>query len=199
MKKRKLCALFLLLSLFLSGCTNNGESLTLHDLTNHTLLITKDGKLQEGIVENFDKSYYDKKELKEYIEKEIAAYNAVNGKKSVTNVSLSIKSKKAKVILNFKDMNTFAKFNDITASYLKPEEAKMKDNMPDQYVSAKDSSLVDKDTALKGQDYKVLILSDTYNVVVSGKILYYYNAALLNTKSVQTLKDDNYSVIVYEP
>lgn len=199
MRKTRLCAIFLFGSLFLASCNNKDDSLTISDLTRNTLLINAEGNLQEGIVEDFNKSYYEKTNLEEYIEDQIEDYNLVNGKNSVKKVSLSINSKKAKLILKYKDFKDYVKFNDTTASYLTATQAKESNLLPEQYIDAKDSAQVDKDTALKGDNYKVLIISDPYNVEVSGKVLYYYNAALLNSKTVQALEDDDYSVIIYEP
>ncbi|BCN32310.1 hypothetical protein [Anaeromicropila herbilytica] len=199
MRQRKLCAVFLLLSLVFTGCNSNGESLSVGELKENTLLVYKEGNLQEGIVEDFDKSYYNQSTLEKYIEKEIEDYNTKAGKKVIKKKSYVVKGKEVKLILSYKDFKSYSKFNNITADYLTPEKARENKKIPELLVDAGDSSLVKKVAALKGDGYRVLILSDEYHVTVSGRILYYSNAALLNGKSVQTLDEEKYSVVVYKP
>ena len=57
------------------GCDNKVGDIAL-EKGQTAIHISKDGKVQYGVAESFDKDYYDKKELKSTVENEVDEFNS---------------------------------------------------------------------------------------------------------------------------
>lgn len=84
-----------------------------------TLLVKQDGTVQSAIVENFDKDYYNKDELKNFMEEQIQDFNGKNGADSVVLKENDVKDGKAVAIFNYKDMDSYIGFYKYYAPYAK--------------------------------------------------------------------------------
>lgn len=120
MQKRRIvkaAALSLFLGLLmLSGC---GAGQVSH------VTLEKDGTVSALIVENFDKSYYDKEELQQMILEEAASYNRSAGTAAISVDKVSVEDGVAKVKLTYETAADYAAFNDgvfFTGSVQEAEE-----------------------------------------------------------------------------
>lgn len=185
MKKIVLNIFFFLCLFVFIGCGKQKEELKAGEVKENTLLIQEDGSVQFCVVEEFEKDYYKKDELKDFIDKEIAKYNNEVGEKKVAVDSLEVKDNTASVVFGFQSIEDYAQFNQVKASIMTIEEAKQIDNIPNVFIGASESeSSVEKETALeKGT---VVIVNEELNVKVSGNIKYYSSGILLNDNTLQT-------------
>jgi hypothetical protein len=180
MKKLKLFTLFLAFLFVLTGCKNADTSLIAGKIKTNTILIKDNGQVQAAIVDNFDKDYYDKEELKNYIDTEIKVYNDLAGENTVKLNSFKIKYKVVNLILSYKNMEQYAKFNGVDAQLMTVEEAESKGLLPFTFINANNNETVYKKKILEKGKYKVIILNEKYDVKVVGNIKYYSNVNLSN-------------------
>lgn len=197
MKKITLCFILIMSTMLLTSCNNTKAFLTASDIKVNTILVNKDGTVETGIVEDFDKEYYSEKDLETFIENQIKDYNTLAGKNCVKKNHFEIKNNKAKAILSYKNIEDYRKFNRVDAFLFTAKEAKRSNLIPKTFIEASEGKTVDMDVALSSNKYKVFIISEPCDIIVYGKVLYYSNAVLLNSKSVQST-DNNYSVVVFK-
>lgn len=138
-----------------------------------TLYIDKKGKLTEAIVEGWDTSLYNEKDLEKYIDKEIDAYEASNKDSSVKLKKFKVEDKKIRVIITYDSIKSYSQFNKVTAfdgtikqaqeqGYLFEGEFVSTDGKPSITVEQLDGS----------SDYYAVILSEKQEVFTDFKILY---------------------------
>lgn len=197
MKKWKLYACLVISTLALTGCFNSELDLKAEQLEKNTLSIKRSGEVYSGIVETFDKSYYNKEELEQYLNDVIENYNSLNGEDMVSMDSFSVADKNAKVVFKYKSMEDYKALNEVEAEYFTVEEATEKGIFPGKLKSIKDDTDVAKKTVEENSDYHVLVLNEEYDVKLSGKIHYYVNCTVYNNKSVHTSPEKT-SIIVYK-
>lgn len=84
------------------------------------LIITEDGTVREVLVEDFDKDYFDIKELETFVKDEASTYNQKHseikpGPVTVTNVNLlnpEGEVRRAKVEMTYQSCHTYADYNE---------------------------------------------------------------------------------------
>lgn len=197
MKKWRLFALLIMCICLLAGCKKAYTTLSGNVETN-TILVKEDGKVQTAIVEDFDKEYYDQDTLKAFIEATVSDFNTLTGENTVKVGSLKINDEVAKVLFTYKDMDTYASFNDVEAKFMTVEEADANNLLPETFYDVKGTEEVSKSKILEKGKYKVIVLNEEYDVVVDGKIKYYSGAVPINSKTVQTTGKET-SIIVFKP
>lgn len=196
MKKKGLVC-FLLTCLFMTGCSHN-PGLKAESLTADTLYIGRDGSIVCGIVEDFDKEYYVKEELESFIEEEIEDYNSQSGKDRIKLSSLAIEEKEqARMVIRYAGIEDYAKVNKTEASLLTFAEAKAQGLLPDTVKNMADGS----DTSLRDVEAedksKVAIITEEYDVILDGTVLYYQNCAAKSAESVHTSGTET-SIIIFK-
>lgn len=198
MKKTKLFALFVLCIFIFAGCNKSNATLSLGEIERNTLFITEDGNVQTAVVEDFDKDYYEEEALKEFIDTTVEEYNQSAGEDAIQINSVRIKDKIAGIVLTYKDVDTYALFNEVDAKFMTVEEAGKQGLLPEVFYNSKGSEKISSSEVMENGNYKVIILNEKYDVAVNGKIKYYSGALPLNSKTVQTTGED-VSVIVFKP
>jgi hypothetical protein len=198
MKKLKLFTLVFIFLFILVGCKNAYSSLKLDNIKTSTILVKGNGEVQAAVVEKFNKSYYDKDDLKNYINTEIKLFNDFAGSNVVKLGKFQVKDNVSSLLITYKNMEQYAKFNHIDAQYMTVEEAESKSLLPFTFKNAKNNEDIGKDKVLEKEKYKVLILNEKYDVKVDGKIKYYSNAEPLNSEMVHT-SGKKTSVIIFKP
>ncbi|ROR26325.1 hypothetical protein EDD66_10847 [Mobilisporobacter senegalensis] len=195
--KRYVLYILLMISLFILTSCNGNENLAADDIKVNTVLIKGNGGIQSAMVGDFDKSYYSEEEFKNFVDEEISEYNQTKTKDAVSMKFFEIKDNIARVILNFSNIENYALFNNVGAEYITTREAMDHENIPDEFVSAKDGTKVSKEEALIDEKCRVIILSEPLDIRVEGKVKYYANSVLLNDKAVQST--EGISVVVIKP
>lgn len=170
MKKYISLGMILLLCLgILTGCTKD------YIVDQSTVFVTKKDKIVSTDVEEFDTDKYSEKEFKQYIKDAVSEYNDKNGKKSVVFKKLKVKDKKATLIMEYKTVEDYVKFNGYELFVGTVDEAQKKGYaFEGEFAVLNDgkAALCENTNFLKDKDNKVVIIKHGVNVKVSGDVLY---------------------------
>lgn len=196
MRYIKTGVLLLLCSVLLAGC-GSSKNLSLSKCTDTTILIHKDGSVDQVIVETFDESYYDEEELKNFINTQVEFYNNQNEGHKIKASSLKEKRKNMKIKLEYDSLESYSAFNSVTADTFGVEKASEIQIIPDTFVSVSDSKTVDSSEIVGNSQYKILYINDACNIQMEGEMKYYSGAVVLNNTTLQTTSGEP-AVIVYE-
>lgn len=181
----------------ITGC-KKGASMKLSDLNESTILLLGNGKVQGASVEEFDKSYYDKDELKDFVKNDIDTFNAKDGNEEAVKLEeFNVSDKTAKVLLSYKDIAEYNEYNSSDIQVLTMEEAVEKNVLPDTLLDVLNSSEVSKADVSANADYMVAIANELIDIQTEGKIKYYSNVMLMNEQTAQSMEGKT-SIIVYE-
>lgn len=181
----------------ITGC-KKGTSLKLSDVNESTILLLGSGGVQSASVEEFDKSYYDKDELKDFIKEDIAAFNSEDGNKDAVKLEdFNVSDNIAKVLLTYKDIDLYNEYNSSDIQVLTMEEAVEQDIFPDTLKDVIDSSDVAKADVTENSEYMVVVANEVMDIKTEGKIKYYSEAMLLNEQTAQSVEGKE-TIIVYE-
>lgn len=197
--KIKVAVLLLAIGLLgLTGCNKDSQTLDQDNVKENTTMIKSDGTMLSFIVEDFEKDYYDKDELKSYIEENVQNYTKKAGADAVALDSLDVSSQMAIAKFTFKTVTDYAAFNEITCEILTKDEALADERISDTVYSIDKSETVDLKTALEKGNYKVLLMDMAdENIKVEGKIAYYTNGTLVDKDTIKT-GSEGVTVVIYE-
>lgn len=199
MKKLAICTIVVLLILGTAGCSGKVKHINVKDVTVSTMLARANGELQVATIEDFEKSYYKLSELQEYIGKEVASYNKSAGAESITVDSIEKLDNKAVMLLTYKGMKDYATFNKVTAAYFNGGVKDRTLNLPTTLINSKNKSLASTEEVLQNEKYKILVLTEPYNIIVNGSIKFYSeNVTPIDDNEVQGAAE-GMTVIVYKP
>lgn len=184
MKKMFLCTALLLVTL--AGCTKEDLTLTSDKVSANTFLAKSTGELQVATVEDFDKDYYNLKELEDFVTTQIDAYNAKEGNKKITVNDVQKRDDKAIMILTYSGMEAYANFNEVTAAYFTGGISNIPMDLPSTLINTKNDSLASTEEILQNDKYKILVLNEPYTILVDGKVKYYSeNATFVDDNTIQ--------------
>ncbi len=199
MKKSAFCAMILLLFLGLTACSGKEKSIDIKDITESTFLARVNGELQVATMEEFDKSYYNLDELRDYIDKEVTSYNKEIGVDKITLDNVDVINGKAIMLLTYAGMEQYAGFNEVTAAYFTGGVKDIPIKLPTTLVNAENEALASTEEIIQDSKYKILILTEPYHIVVEGNVKYYSeNATYLDENEVQSASD-GMTIVVYKP
>ncbi|WP_455717016.1 hypothetical protein [Anaerosporobacter sp.] len=198
MKKITLVLLSTLLLVGMTGCGKDKISISAEDVTTNTIVIKKDNTVQSSIIEDFNKDYYNKEELKTFINEEVAVYNKENGENQIKMHSLHVKDQKASVVFNYNDIEDYSSFNGTSAKLITTEQALKEESILSvlEFVDSKTKDTVSRETAFSKEDATVLIIQEPLDIRIDGTILYYSNVVKLEKNVLQT-SGENIAVIVF--
>lgn len=197
MKKVMFVLLATLLLVGVTGCGKNKISISAEDVTTNTIVIKKDNTVQSSIVEDFDRDYYNKEELEEFIEKEVTDYNEKNGEDQIKMHSIHIKDKKASVVFNYHDIEDYSEFNEINAKLLTTKQALQEESISSvlEFVDAKNGDTVSRETAFSKENATVLVIQEPLDIRIDGTILYYSN--VVKSDKILETSGENIAVVVF--
>ena len=208
MLKKKIISLLMVMTIALTfvGCDNKVGDIAL-EKGQTAIHISKDGKVQYGVAESFDKDYYDKNELKSTVENEVDEFNSdsdASGKDALSLKSMDVKKDVATMIMEFASTTDFGTY---ILKYNNPDkgtfyigdisdnedcEIKGKFYAPD---NKKKSVSEDKISDL---DDNILIVNEQMKVQIEGTVKYVSENCKISDGVVETAKtDDGISYIVY--
>lgn len=200
-KKAFMAGLCICLMLSVTGCKGRLETLKVSEVKEETVLLRRDGSVQSGAYETFDKSYYKEDELKSFMKAEIEEYNQEHGEDKVKLTKLKIadngSKQVAKAIVTYQDVETFSQMNNIEAAQYTMEQAVEANVFPEELTVAADGSRVGQDEVVKNKDYKVLVIQIKGDVLLPDTVKYYKNAMLLSSNKVEATGEE-LAVIVYK-
>ncbi len=199
MKKIAFCTMLLLLILGAAGCNKEEKFIITEEVTTDSILAKANGVLQVATVEDFDKSYYNLGELKDFITKKIDEYNKKAGSEKIKIDDVRLKSGKAIMLLTYTGMEQYANFNNVTAAYFNGGITENPLNMPETLINVKDGSLASTQEVLQNGKYKILVLTEPYDIIVDGKIKYYSENAVLSEDNTIKGAEDGMTIVVFKP
>lgn len=180
----------------LAGCKKGNVSIKTSGIEANTMLIKSDGAVQVATIEEFNESYYDLEELKVYINNNLTEFNqSVGNETAVVLASLDKKNENAIMVLEYANMEYYAKFNETEAKLLTAVTDSDVEELPDTLLSAQEEGTILGSELASLEDVKVVILKEEINLIVSGKIKYYSNGTLVDKNEIQTSAEG--TVVVY--
>ena len=192
MRKIKLAIVFVLAVSCLTGCASDAKK-----YDKNTIIVKKNGAVEEVAIEDYTDSSVQAEDLKTYIEEQITSYNDENGKNSVKKQSLNTEDmSKAKLVLAYKNMEDFNGFNNLECSFVDVDEVKESD-LIGSFKSAEDDKSAKKADILETKKAKVLTVSEKTNVVVKGTLLYYNDQVTVKDDVISTTGKEN-AIIIFK-
>lgn len=190
MKKIQLMILTVVMAGVLCGCTNYAK-----EYDKNTLIIKGNESLVEVAVEDFKETSIKAEDLESYIEEQVTAYNDENGKKIKKKSINTEDMSKVKLVLTYKDIESFNGFNLLECSL-------------DSFSNIKEAELAGTYTSADGESVKyakldgvdkamVLITTEATDIVVKGDILY-YNDEVKVKDGVATTTGEDKAIIIYK-
>lgn len=200
-KKTFMVLLVICILCSVTGCKNKVQVLKIDDVEKETLLFCGNGKVQSGSSEKLDKYYYEEEDLKRFIKDNIAEFNEVWGKNSVELTKFRVEKenteKVAKAILTYDNLEAYCALNGVDVKCYSMSEAKEAGVLPAKFTVAVDGSRTDQNEVTQKEDYQVLVIKTTADVVLPETVKYYSDAILLSSNTVETT-EDKVAVIVYK-
>ena len=201
MKKLKVTACILASALLCAGC--GGSATTAVD--GDAIIIKKDGKVASQMVDVLDQDYYNSDELKEKVEEEVQAFNAVNGEGSVelTEYVYEKSDSSVKIVMTFGSMQDYVSYNSENDYEFKED---------DYYSGSVDITKVAVDSLkvvkkgefvdgyyVKADNHTLVLVSGENTVVVPGSIIAVSeNVEVIDKSQVKITSSDEPACIIYE-
>ena len=166
MKKVQLVMLIAAMLCMLTGCSSEAKK-----YDKNTLVVKGNGSLVEIAVEDFKDTSIKAEDLESYIKEQINDYNGDNGKLVKKTFIDTEDMSKVKLVLNYKDIESFNGFNLLECTLDDFANVKEEDIKGD--FTSMDGKTVKSTELTDTEKAEVLILSEATDVVVKGDILYY--------------------------
>lgn len=197
MKKKCILGFFLAMCLsFVSGCSSKSH-LKMSEVSEDTVYINQSGKIELLCVESFDKEYYQKDELKTFVEETVDTYKAQTQDKSVELVDFQVEEGNAKVLLTMENAQVYTDFQGEHMQVISSEEMGENIVLPENFIVSEDGSTIEKEKVLQESGLKFVIVEESINVIVEGTIKYYIDAIITGSNQAQTT-GENVSIIVFQ-
>lgn len=188
--RKKIIALALLTSLFLSGCGADGDT--------SQLTIDKEGAVKSYIVEAFTASYYDTEELQTSVNEDINYFNEKYEETAVELTDFVFEEGVVKATIEYQNADIYEEFNEETLFLGTIEEALAEKY--DAEVTLYDVKNSENTVALKNiedESYHIMIFTEPVNVKVPKKVLYVSDGLQKGSSSKKVTVTDNTIEIYY--
>lgn len=196
MKKIAFLTVIVVMIATLAGCKKGNVTIKTSEIEANTMLIKSDGAVQVATVEEFTESYYNLEELKAFIHEHLTTFNdEVGNEAAVVLDSLDKKNGNVIMVLEYANMDYYAKFNEVEASFASSITSKDIESFPSTLVNAKESGSINKSELASLTDAKAVVLNEEYRLIVSDDILYYSNGTIIDGNEIQTTEDT--TVVIY--
>ena len=196
MKTRRMLLAAAVLSLLLSGC---GAA---NDVDTTTVMIKKDGTVEENIITDFDKDYYSVDGLEQMLSEQIQAYNRTAGTDTVKLDSVEEKEGenrvKAKII--YSGSEDYSRIHNQVFFSGTVSDAYNAGYTFVPMIDQESGAAVSEGEILELGSKKIVISEEAVNISVSGKISHVSEGVTLTDKKTAVLPDDGekLSYIIYE-
>lgn len=190
MKKIQLVILAIAMTGLLSGCGNYAKK-----YDKNTLIVKGNDSLVEVAVENFKDSPVKEADLTEYVDKQIKAFNDENGKKIKQNSIDTEDMSKVKLVLTYKDIESYNQFNLLDCTL--EEFSEIKESKLDTTYTSADGEKVKFEDLEKVKKAKVLMVSGAMDIAIDGKVLY-YNKEVTLEEGIATTSGKKTAIIIFK-
>lgn len=197
MRKSLLHVLLLMSLLIITGCSNSAQSIDTEKVTVNTILAKGNGTLQVATVEDFDKPYYNLSELKEFVSKEVEAFNKKAGDNKVKVDAVEQHGNKVIMLITYSGMDQYTAFNKVTAAYFNSGIENLQMTLPSTLKNASNDSVSSTQEIIKIAGHKVLVINEPYEIIVDGKVKFYSeNAKLIDNNTISA--SEGTTVVVFK-
>ena len=174
MKRKIILLLCGLSAVVLSACSMKFKA------EENTVYLKKDGTVLEANIEGFNESYYDEKELKEYVEESVSDYVQSNGDGSVVISDFDASGKDGedrtvKLYLEYSSYLDYAHFNNVEFFDGTTADAKNTYDFERRFLQVQDGetgNAVEKEAVLTDSQNRVAVIGRSTVVRVDGTILF---------------------------
>lgn len=214
MRKVRIISALLLLSLFIGGCgkdsTENGTQSQKIDsnaedakepqsVSISSIELLKDGSIEETIIEDFSKDYYNEEELKNMLLFEVAGFNKESGDKNISVDKFEQKNGILTVVIKYPSAETYTEYNTNSYSDRKlfygtvseAYDAGWPLDIMVKSVKNEEETLGKEELLQMGKSY-ILITNEIIEIKSAKKIAYIgENIELAAKNKVKTFSDSN--------
>ena len=164
-------------------------------ISGNYIKISKDGKIEETSVEDFDSSVYDENGLKELVDSEIASYNGQASDSEAVKLSkLTFKNNSAKLIIDYASAEDYASFNSTDIRLADASEV----TFPSSVTSVDDGKIIDASAARDEVKGTAVLTKASVTIITPKKIRYYGdNIVLIDSKTAKVTAGETDAIIVY--
>lgn len=193
--KKKMIILALSLACILQGCSYSGKA------DRETLELKKNGSVVETVRESFDKEYYNIEDLKSYITSAVAEYNEDFSEAHIVMEKCGKPGTYVEAVLNYKSVDDYKKFNNVEIFSGSISELENTDYHVALDLKDMQGAVVSLSHVLaSGEDYKAAIITQSCELKVSGRIVYYSEGVkVLSGKTADiNINDEACAYIIYQ-
>lgn len=177
----------------LSGCSSRQD-----DFTKNGFTLLNDNSIDAVIVEDFSAEYYQLEDLMQFVNEDVAEYNATLGTTAVTVGEYSLENGVVRLNLSFQDVDAYNGYmpdkifvGNLQGAY---DSGYSFDRVLN--VAGKDGSTIAKEDLLNMGNAKVIVLVGDLSVRCPSKILYYSaGMTLLDDNTVSADAEGDYFII----
>lgn len=196
MKKIALLSIMMIMIVTLAGCKKGTLTIKTSSVSENTMLIKKDGRVQVAIVDTFDKSYYSVDEIDSYIKDELTKFNqTVNNNDAIKLVDLEKVKDNIVMVLEYQTFDYYTQFNKVEGNYYSTLTSEVQSKLPQILFNTKDEAIQGSEATFE-ENYKVVELKEEYNLMIDGKIKYYNNGERSDSNQIKSQSSG--TVVVFE-
>ncbi|MBR1599660.1 MAG: hypothetical protein IJ661_12220 [Lachnospiraceae bacterium] len=166
MKKLQGLAVMVCMIGLLTGCDNYSKQ-----YDTNTLVVKGNGSIVEVSVEDFKGASVDAEGITSYVEEQIDTFNEGSDSKIKMKSIDTEDMSNVKLVLSYKDIDSFNAFNLLDYSFVDVADAKEAD-LTGSFTSSDDKKTSPSDIMAEDKG-KVLTVTEATDVVVKGTIMYY--------------------------
>lgn len=196
MKTRRMFLAAAVLVLLFTGCS------AVNDVDTTTVMIKKDGTVEENIVTDFDKDYYSIDGLEQMLDEQIQAYNRTAGEDTVKLESVEEKEgeNRVRTKIVYSDGEDYAVLHNQVFFCGTVSDAYNAGYAFVPMIDQESGAAVPEGDILELGSKKIVISEEAVNISVSGKISHVSEGITLTDKKTAVLPDDGekLSYIIYE-
>ena len=186
MKKIALLSIMMIMIVTLAGCKKGTLTIKTSSVSENTMLIKKDGRVQVAIVDTFDKSYYSVDEIDSYIKDELTKFNqTVNNNDAIKLVDLEKVKDNIVMVLEYQTFDYYTQFNKVEGNYYSTLTSEVQSKLPQILFNTKDEAIQGSEATFE-ENYKVVELKEEYNLMIDGKIKYYNNGERSDNNQIKS-------------
>lgn len=159
-----------IISCMLLGACGSGKDA----LEETTLIVQKNGKVTDAIMESFDKDYYSAEELQGMITEELSEYGKLSGGKENAVLSeFTVEAGMAKVLIEFATPEDYASFNGVEFFYGTISEAYEDGyNLDVTLKSSESQDTIGRTELMEMGKNHIIIVNEPIRIQTYNKILY---------------------------
>lgn len=174
------------------------------DVVTNTIIVDKNGKVTEALVEDFDKDYYSAEELEAFVEAEIADYEADHESGAVKMSGLTVEAGTAKMVMKYADAaayRDFHKANFYVGTVVDAQSAGYKfDVMFAEVTEGTAGAATVSGDVVMAAEGNVLAIQDYIDVQVPGTITYVSEGVTVTgsgSASIQAANETDVAPVAY--